>query len=242
MRDVSVLLLLNAALAFLGWRLHTVSGAGALAGCAVGGVVAVALSWPGYLVLVLYFALSASATRVGWTRKRARGIAEERGGARGVRQVVANGGPPVFFGALAGLLPDGWSVLAGAAFAGSLVTATADTVSSEVGKSLGGRVRRLPDLTPAAPGTPGGVSAAGSLAGLLASLAIAGAAAGGDLIPMAWFLPVAGAGFLAALLEGLLSPLEARGVLDNDGVNAVSVLAGGLLAFGCGWIASGGAG
>lgn len=234
------LLALNAALAFLGWRLHTVNGAGALAGFAVGAAVAVSLGWPGYLVLVLYFALSAAATRIGWRRKRARGIAEARGGARGVRQVLANGVPPVFFGVLAGLLAEDWNALAGAAFVGSLATAAADTVSSEVGKSLGGRVRRLPDLAPAAAGTPGGVSAAGSLAGLLASLAITAAAVGAMLIPSAWLFPVAGAGFLAALLEGVLSPLEARGVLDNDGVNAVSVVAGGLLAFGWGWIAIGG--
>ena len=71
---------------------------------------------------------------------------------------------------------------------------------------------------------------------------ICGVAAGCGLIPPAWFLPVAAAGFLAALFEGLLSPLETRGTLDNDGVNTVSVLAGGLLAFGWGWISTSGAG
>ena len=228
--------ILNAGLALAGWRLQTVNRSGALAGFAVGGVVAVSLGWSGYLVLVLYFALSAGATRVGWRYKLARGIAEKRGGARGVRQVAANGGPPLFFGVLAGLLPDGWGALASAAFVGSLATAAADTVSSEVGKSLGGRVRRLPDLATVPAGTPGGVSVLGSLAGLLASFATAAAAVGGHLIPTVWLLPVTGAGFLAALLEGLLSPLEARGVLDNDGVNAVSVLAGALLASGWGWI------
>lgn len=239
---MSVLLALNAVLAFLGWLLRTVDGPGALAGFTVGAAVAVSLGWPGYLVLLLYFALGAAATRIGWKLKRDRGIAEARGGARGARQVFANGGPPVCFGALALLPAGGWSVLAGAAFVGSLATAAADTVSSEVGKSLGGRVRRLPDLVRVPPGTPGGVSVVGSLAGLVASLAICAAAGWGQLIPPAWLLPVAAAGFLAALLEGLLSPLEARGTLDNDGVNAVSVFAGGALAFGWGWIAGGGGG
>ena len=240
MTNVSFLLLLNAALAFLGWRLRTVTGAGAFAGFAVGGAVVLSLGWPGYLVLVLYFTLGALATRTGWNRKRALGLAEARGGARGPRQVFANGGPPMLFGALAGLLPGGWGASAAAAFVGSLATAAADTVSSEVGKSLGGPVRRLPDFSRAPAGTAGGISLAGSVAGLFASLVICAAAAAGDLISLTWFLPVAGAGFLAALLEGLLSPLEVRGTLDNDGVNAVSVLAGGLLAFGWGWLASGG--
>ena len=235
-----LLLILNAALALAGWRLRTVNGSGAIAGFVVGGTVAVSLGWSGYLVLLLYFALGALATRIGWSRKRALGIAEARGGARAARQVLANGGPPVLFCTLAGLLPGSWGLAAAAAFVGSLATATADTVSSEVGKSLGGSVRRLPDLSRAPVGTPGGISIAGSVAGLFASLVICAVAARGDLISLAWLLPVAGAGFIAALLEGLLSPLEARGTLDNDGVNAVSVLAGGLLAFGWGWVASGG--
>ena len=203
------LLLLNGALAFLGWRLGTVSGPGALAGFVVGAAVALSLGWPGYLVLLLYFALGASATRLGWNRKRALGIAEAQGGARGAMQVLANGGPPVLFCTLAGLLPGHWGVSAAAAFVGSLATAAADTVSSEVGKSFGGPVRRLPDLSPAPAGVPGGISVAGSIAGLFASLVICAAAARGDLMSLAWVLPVSAAGFLAALFEGLLSPFEA---------------------------------
>ena len=238
---MSPLLVLNGVLAFLGWRFRTVTGAGALAGFAVGAAVIMSLGWPGYLVLFLYFALGALVTRMGWTRKRDLGIAEARGGARGPRQVVANGGPPVLFCVLAGVSPVSWGGPAAAAFVGSLATAAADTVSSEVGKSLGGAVRRLPGLSRAPAGTPGGISFGGSAAGLMASFVICGVAAGGGLIPPAWFLPVAAAGFLAALLEGLLSPLETRGTLDNDGVNAVSVFAGGLLAFGWGWLVGGGA-
>lgn len=237
---MSLLLALNAALAFLGWRLRTVTGTGALAGFVVGAAVVLSLGGSGYAVLLLYFALGAVVTRMGWTRKRALGIAEARGGARGPAQVAANGGPPVLFSVLAVLFPDSWGGPAAAAFVGALATAAADTVSSEVGKSLGGTVWRLPGLSRAPAGTPGGVSVAGSAAGLTASLVICGAAAGGELIPPTWFLPVAAAGFLAALLEGMLSPLETRGTLDNDGVNAVSVFAGGLLAFGWGWLSTGG--
>lgn len=235
------LLVLNGALALAGWRLGTVDGPGALAGFGVGAAVVLSLGSPGYLVLLLYFALGALATRIGWRRKLALGIAEARGGARGPRQVFANGGPPVLFCVVAGVLPGGWSGPAAAAFVGSLATAAADTASSEIGKALGGPVRRLPGLSRAPAGTPGGISFGGSVAGLLVSLAICGAAVTGDLIPSAWLLPVTAAGFLAALLEGLLSPFERRGTLDNDGVNAVSVLAGGLLAFGWSWAASGGA-
>lgn len=234
------LLVLNGVLAALGWRLGTVNGPGAVAGFVVGAAVVLSLGWPGYLVLLLYFALGALVTRAGWRRKQALGIAEARGGARGPRQVIANGGPPVLFCLLAVLLPGPLGASAAAAFVAALATAAADTASSEVGKAVGGPVRRLPGLSRASAGTPGGISVAGSVAGLSASLVICAAAASGDLISLGWFLPVAAAGFLAALLEGLLSPLEARGVLDNDGVNFVSVLVGGLLAFAWVWIATGG--
>ena len=234
------LLVLNGVLAALGWRLGTVNGPGAVAGFVVGAAVVLSLGWPGYLVLLLYFVLGALATRIGWRRKQALGIAEARGGAREPGQVFANGGPPVLFCLLAGVLPGGWGGPVLAAFVGALATAAADTVSSEVGKAVGGPVRQLPGLSRAPAGTPGGISVAGSVAGLVASLVICVAATAGGLIAPAWLLPVAGAGFLAALLEGLLAPLEARGVLDNDGVNFVSVLAGGFLAAGCGWMSSGG--
>ena len=105
MSGPGLLLLLNGALAFAGWRLRTVTGAGAGAGFGVGAVVALTLGWPGYLALCLYFALGAGATRLGWRRKRDRGIAEARGGARGARQVAANGGPPALFAVAAALLP-----------------------------------------------------------------------------------------------------------------------------------------
>lgn len=234
------LLVLNGFLAALGWRLRTVTGPGALAGFAVGAVVILSLGGPGYAVLLLYFALGAVATRIGWSRKRALGIAEVRGGARGPRQVAANGGPPVFFAALAVLLPGSGAVAAVAAFVGSLATAAADTASSEFGKAIGGPVWQLPGCARAPAGTPGGISFAGSLAGLGAAVVIGAAGAAGGLLSPAWFCPVAAAGFLAALLEGVLSPLEVRGTLDNDGVNAASVLAGGLLAFGWGLFATGG--
>lgn len=209
-----LLLGLNAALALAGWRLRTVSGSGALAAFLVGAVVALTLGWPGYALLLLYFALGAVATRAGGARKRALGIAEP--GARGIRQVLANGGPPALFAILSFWIPV-------AAFVGALAAAAADTASSEIGKWLGGRPRRLTDLASVAPGAPGAVSLAGSLAGLLAAAAIAVAATG--LLPGEVATLAAAAGFVAALLEGLLVPF-----LDHDAVNAASVSAGGLLA------------
>ena len=234
-----VLQALNAALALAGWRLRTVSRSGALAGWAVGSGVAIALGWPGYLVLLLYFALGVLATRTGWREKRFRGIAEAAGGARGARQVAANGGPALAFAVLAPALPFPAGSLAAVGFVGALATAAADTVSSEIGKRFGRHPRRLPDLVPVPPGTSGGVSLPGSLAGAAAAGLVAGVGGTLGILPGAVVAPVAAAGFAAAFLEGLLAPLETAGVLDNDGVNAISVFSGGLLAAGAGWLTGG---
>ena len=242
-----LLLALNGLLAFAGWRAGTVTGGGAVAGFVVGVGVAAGLGWPGYALLLLYFGLAVAATRIGWESKSARGLAEPSGGARGAGQVVANGGPPLLFAALAGAPPPpfgpsadpsvaaAWQVAVAAGFSGALAAAAADTVSSEIGKAFGGRPRRIPDLSPAPVGTSGAVSVLGSLAGLAAALAVAAAAALW-LLPPGLLVVVATAGFWAAFLEGLLAPLERRGILDNDGVNTVSVFIGGLVAAGSTWL------
>ncbi len=206
---MAVLLLLNAALAALGWRLGTVRASGAVAGAALGAAVAVGLGWGGYALLVLFFVVGSAATRIGEPE------------ARGGRQALANGLPA----ALCALAGPAW--LGG--FVAALATAAADTVSAEIGKAFGGTPRRLPDFRRVPAGTEGAVSLVGSAAGLGAALVVAGAAALVLPLPGRLVLPVAGAGFLAAFAEGLLAPLETRGLLSGDGVNLVSGIFGALL-------------
>lgn len=233
---MTALLLLNLALAAAGYRLGTVGPGGALAGAAVGVAVALALGWPGYGLLLAFFVVGSGATRIGRARKEARGIAEPRGGARGARQVAANGGPPALFGTLAAATtPAGGNEIFLCAFAGALAAAAADTASSEIGKAFGGTARRLTDFASVPAGTTGAVTGVGTLAGLGAALALGGAAAWFGLVPAGPAVLVAAAGgFAAALGEGLLAPLERRGHLSGDGVNAVAGLSGGALAgLGC---------
>ena len=225
-----LLLLANAGLAFLGRRLGTVDGGGALAGGATGAVVALAAGLPGYLLLLLFFLVGSGATRVGLARKQALGIAEPRAGARGARSVLANGGPPAVFALFAALSPAPWNGVFACAFAGTLAAAAADTASSEIGKAFGGSGRRLRGFAPAPPGTPGAVTPVGTLAGAGAALALGAAAGAFGVLDWSAVLFAALGGFAAALGEGLLvSPNPARR-LDHDAVNALSGFAGGTLA------------
>jgi uncharacterized protein (TIGR00297 family) len=167
--------LLTAGLALCAYGLRGVDRAGAVVGWLLGTLLFAFGGWRGYLMLVALFALGTGATRAGYRRKSALGIAQERGGRRGASHAVANTVVGVAAAMLAVATPFGeiYALACVAAFA----TATCDTVSSEIGKAYGGthvdplRWRRV------ARGTRGAVSPAGTLAGLGGAAVIAGLAA-----------------------------------------------------------------
>ena len=53
-------------------------------------------AWRGLVVMIAFFVLGTAATKLGYRMKAARGIAQEKGGARGWRNAWANGGVPAF--------------------------------------------------------------------------------------------------------------------------------------------------
>ena len=115
----------------------------------------------------------------------------------------------------------------------ALAEAAADTVSSEVGQVLGGRPRMLTTLRLVEPGTDGGVSLIGTLAGVAAAVlvAIAGSLAlgGGRTI---FCISCAGAVF-GLFFDSLLgATLERRGWLNNDAVNFLSTASAAGFALG----------
>jgi len=168
---------------------------------------------PGLSALIVLFVLTFAATRYGRQKKESRGLAEARSGRR-ASQVVANLGVAAVFAAL------GWY---GACLA-ALAEATADTVSSEVGQAIGGPTWLITKFRRVPAGRDGGVSVAGTLAGLVGAglvvlVGLPGLVRWRDGV-VVFVCACAGLAFDSVLG----ATVEERGWLGNDLVNFCSTL------------------
>ena len=168
---------------------------------------------PGLSALIVLFVLTFAATRYGRQKKESRGLAEARSGRR-ASQVVANLGVAAVFAAL------GWY---GACLA-ALAEATADTVSSEVGQAIGGPTWLITKFRRVPAGRDGGVSVAGTLAGLVGAglvvlVGLPGLVSWRDGVVL-FVCACAGLAFDSVLG----ATVEERGWLGNDLVNFCSTL------------------
>ncbi len=235
-RRAAIGLAVNVALALVALAGRAVSRSGAAAGILLGTLIWAALGWRGFLPLFAFVALATLATRVGFEEKARRRIAQVAGGRRGAGSALAKISVPALCALLAAATDH--ATLFALAFAGALATAAADTCSSEIGQVYGRRAYLVTTLRPVRRGTEGAVSLAGTLAGLAAALVIGALGAGAGLFPGRGVALVVVAAFFATTVESLLgATLETRGLLDNDGVNFASSLAGALAAVGCGVLA-----
>jgi uncharacterized protein (TIGR00297 family) len=218
---------INAAIAALAWKARSIDGPGAVSAIVIGTLITAALGLAGLAVMVAFFIVGSGVTRVGYRVKAARGIAQEKGGARGWRNAWANGGVAAALALMAGLTAGDARALFVLAYAAAVATAAADTGSSEIGKAYGRRTFLITTFRPVPPGTEGAVSLEGTAAGLAAALVIAGVGAATGLYAPAWVIAIAAAGLLGSLAESVLGTVaERRGWLDNDLLNALNTAIG----------------
>ncbi|HET9840126.1 MAG TPA: DUF92 domain-containing protein [Candidatus Angelobacter sp.] len=213
-RRFLIALAITGVFALLAWFAGGVNVSGALAGSAVAFIMAIRdLRMFGALLLV--FTLTLAATRIGYARKQQLRSAEPAGG-RTAAQAMANLGVAALVVAIGGA---GWPVLALSA----LAEAAADTGSSEIGMAFPGRTVLITTFKPVPAGTDGGISARGTLAALVAALAVASAAVWASLTSLYDAAFIATAGFLGVQVDSLLGAVfERRGRLNNDLVNLLS--------------------
>jgi len=222
---------INALLALGFRRGGLVDRSGMIAGLCVGVLTMVFAGWRGFLILTAFFVLGSGATRLGLRRKERLGIAQEKKGARSARHALANCGVAVY---LAFLVASSREPLVFAlAFVCAYATAAFDTVSSEIGRAYGGRPVLITTLRPVPPGTDGGVSWVGTLAGLGAAGLIAVLAIATGFLGPERAAIVLAAAFIGSTADSILgATLETRGLIDNEAVNFSNTLVGALSGIG----------
>jgi uncharacterized protein (TIGR00297 family) len=226
---LGIALAITLAFALVGRLSHGVSRSGAFSGAVVAFLMAsrdLRIFW----ILLVVFALTLAATRLGKSRKKQLRVAESDRG-RSASQVIANLG---IAGVIMAIPPfTAWRILALAA----LAEAAADTTSSEIGTAFPGRTVLISTWRTVSPGIDGGISTIGTIAGLLAAAVIGGLGAVLGLVPATQAIAIASAGTIGMLMDSLLgATLEKRGVLNNDLVNLAGTGSAVLMA----WLIAGG--
>jgi len=231
--EVIVALALTVGLGVVSYALQAASVTGMLTGIllALLTVVLGSLAW--VALLVSFFSIGALSTKFRYEEKRERGIAEENEGARGSGNVLANSAVALvvvlLFAASERLLvpPDVFRL----AFAGAVATALADTFSSEFG-GLFDDPRLVTTFERVEPGTDGGVTWQGELAGIAGAAIIAGIGAGFFGLGSVAAAGVIGAGVIGMTADSLLGATVEGDRIGNQEVNLLATLVGALAAAG----------
>jgi uncharacterized protein (TIGR00297 family) len=186
----------------------------------------------GLLLICSFFLLGVAATSYGRKKKEALGYAEQNKGKRKAGQVLANGGVPMLIALMAWWLPQEQEQLM-LLFAATLSSATADTLSSELGMVWGNQTFNILSWRRDKKGENGVVSLEGLAAGIGGSMLIAlvYAVATGTTSPFRVFIIVI-AGTVGNLADSVLgATLERKGWLGNNAVNLCNTFVAALAAF-----------
>lgn len=208
----------NAAVAAAGYFGGTVTMPGAMCGALIGITIVLTAGWGGWSLLLATFAIAVLASRIGLKKKTRMGIAEARGGRRGAGNAFANTGVAAAAAVLAALSYAGDAALI--AFVAALVAGGSDTVASEIGKAWGRRTWLVPTFRHVPPGTPGAISLAGTVAGLLGAVALGAIGVAWSLVPASLMAAIVAAATLGAFAESAMAAtLEGPGIVNNDVLN-----------------------
>jgi uncharacterized protein (TIGR00297 family) len=190
------------------------------------------LGWQGYVVVMFYFLVGSGVTRIGMAQKEAEGIAEKRSGARGPENVWGSALTGTICAVASLFVLSPYRELMWLGYVASFSTKLSDTSASEVGKAYGKRTFLITTLQPVARGTEGAVSLEGTLAGIVASIAIAFVGWGVGLIDLVGVGWCAIAAFIATNIESVIgATLQSKFTwLTNEVVNIINTLIGAIAA------------
>jgi uncharacterized protein (TIGR00297 family) len=196
------------------------------------------LDWQGYLVVLFYLFVGSALTKIGMAEKEAAGIAEARSGVRGPGNVWGSAltGTICALATLLVNLPVKELLILG--YVASFATKLADTSATEVGKAYGKNTFLITTFKPVSRGTEGAVSLEGTVAGIIASIAIAILSYSIGIIDLWGVLWCTLAAFIATNIESLIgATLEPElSWLTHDLVNFINTTLGAISAMILAWL------
>ncbi|MCJ8208242.1 DUF92 domain-containing protein [Mucilaginibacter sp. RS28] len=203
---------------------------GSMTGFIVGALVFAATGAVGLTMLAVFFAAGTLATSIGKVKKQQLAVAEGDNGRRTAGQVLANGGVAALCGGIALAMPDQQATML-LMVAGSLASATADTLSSELGTLHGKRFYNILSFKKDIRGADGVVSLEGTLIGVAGASLIAliyACKAGFDSNVIRIII----AGTLGNMTDSILgAALERKHKIGNNLVNFLNTLSGALFCW-----------
>ena len=228
---VLVAMALTVFFGYVSYGLGAASVPGMLTGVFLGLLTVVLGGYGWFAILIAFFAIGGLSTKYGYDRKRERGVAEPNEGARGSGNVLGNSAAALLalllFAAHARLPVPG--ELMRVAFAGSIATALADTLSSEIG-GLFDDPRLVTTLEPVDPGTDGAITWQGELAGIAGAGIVAAFCVFVFGYGLLGVVVIVGAGFAGMTADSLAgATIEGNG-FGNQTVNFLATLTGGVVA------------
>lgn len=232
---IALALAVTVFLGYVSYALDTASLPGMLTGVFLGLLTIVFGDFRWFAMLITFFGLGGLSTKFRYDEKQERGIAEENEGARGSGNVLANSIVALLAVLGAAASPSHTGVdptLLLYAFAGAVAAAMSDTFSSEFG-GLYDNPRLITTFERVDPGTDGGVTWQGAVAGLIGAGLIAGIAGGlFELVGTTGTVVILAAGFTGMLVDSLLGATVEGARIGNQTVNLLATLSAAVFTTG----------
>lgn len=186
--------------------------------------------WFLFSILLTFFFLGSLFTRYKYDYKLAQGIAEEKKGVRGYKNVFSNSLAALSLAVAYGIFPSHEPILL-SAYLGSVATACGDTLASEIGETYRGEPRMITTFKKARAGTDGAVSHLGEGAAFFGAAVIALLAFLLIKNDFGLMIAVIAGGFIGTNIDSVLgATLQRKGFLSNNGVNLFATVSGAFIS------------
>jgi uncharacterized protein (TIGR00297 family) len=215
---------------YFAFRAKTADLSGLFSAALVGTILLVFATPKGtqwFLIMLSFFILGSAATKYKYQYKKRIGVEQGQSGARGYRNVFANGIIAAAAAVLFGVFQMPVFIVL---YVGCVATAAADTLASEIGVT-GGIPYMITTFKKVPIGTNGGVTLTGELVALLGGFTISLVAFLLSVITPEMMVICTLAGFVGTNIDSFVgATLENRGFLGNAGTNLLATIGGGLFA------------